>query len=378
MARVMLRANGNRGFLFVNNYVRQHGMPERRGFQTRIQLPSGTAVLPRTPIDIPAGSHFIWPVNLDLGAGTLQSSTAQLLSRFDWKGESTWFFFAIPGLRVEFDFDAIGIASVKATSGLVTRTGDSILVRGAIPGKDTVLEVAGKNGRNSRIVLLSEAEAEQFWRVQLGGADTVMLSPADVFAGSDGIHLRSTRPASIAAALYAPSRNGRSGHLWQDQHWKIEPRKIDFDWLSERKAATRPPIRTTGGPEPRAQAPDDRDFAGSAAWTLRIPAQSMAGLSDIFLRIHYAGDVARLYQDGLLLDDNFYNGGIWEIGLKRFLPGAFARNLEVDVLPLTRKAPIYLDSSAWEPIQAEGQTASVLGVEVLPEYEVVLGPVPPR
>ena len=33
--RMMLRANGNSGFLFVNNYVRKHEMAERRGFQVQ-------------------------------------------------------------------------------------------------------------------------------------------------------------------------------------------------------------------------------------------------------------------------------------------------------------------------------------------------------
>jgi len=119
-------------------------------------------------------------------------------------------------------------------------------------------------------------------------------------------------------------------------------------------------------------APDEADFAGAAVWNLKIPAQSMTGLSDIYLRIRYAGDVARLSLDGRLLDDDFYNGRTWEIGLKRFLPDSFGKKLEVSVLPLPRQAPIYLDAHAWEPMNAEGQTGKVLGVELLPEYEVVL------
>jgi len=118
-------------------------------------------------------------------------------------------------------------------------------------------------------------------------------------------------------------------------------------------------------------APEDADFSRAAAWILKIPQQSMTGLSDIYLRIGYAGDVARLSLDGRLLDDDFYNGRRWEIGLKRFLPEAFGKKLEVSILPLPRRAPIYLDARAWERIGGDGQTAKVMGVEVLPEYEVV-------
>jgi len=372
IARVRLRAHGDRGFLFVNNYVRQLQMPEKRGFQMQIKLPFGDVNVPERPIDLPANTSFIWPLNLDLGVGTLRYSTAQLLTRLDKDGESTWFFFAIPGLRAEFAFDAASIASVKASSGSITRIGGDTLVQGAEPGKKTVLRIAGKDGRTTRIVLFTEIEAEQLWRVSLGGQDKLLLSAADIFAGDDGVHLRSVDPSRIAASLFVPG-GGREGHpLWQERTWKIEPRKIEFAWNQSREASLRPPLRKSA--EGRAKAPDDSEFAGAAAWTLRIPPQSMTGLSDIFLRIHYAGDVARLSRDGRLLDDNFYNGRTWEIGLKRFLPESFAQKLEVEVLPLPANAPIYLDAQALTPFDSQKQTAKVLEVEALPEYEVVWTP----
>ena len=370
VARVLLRAQGDRGFLFVNNYVRKLAMPERRGFQVQVKLPSGTVSVPQSPVDVPADSHFIWPVNLDLGGGVLQSSTAQLLTRFDKGKEATWFFFAISGLRTDFAFDAGSVASVHATSGMVTRTEKSILVEKPEPGKETVLELACKNGTRLRIVLLTEAEAEDFWLIKTGGEETVLLSAADVFAGEDGVHLRSTVPSRMAAWVYEPG--GKNGALWEERKWKIEPRKIQFEWEQTRDAAPRAPIHLTA--QGRAKAPGDAEFAGAAAWTLKIPAQPMNGLSDIFVRIRYAGDVAQLSVDGLLLDDNFYNGSPWEIGLKRFLPRQFGHLLDVRVLPLPAKAPIYLDARAWDQIGPEGQTAKVLSVEALPEYEEVLRP----
>lgn len=383
LARAMLRANGNRGFLFVNNYVRKLEMPQRKAFQVKIKVPSGSVDLPRTPIDLPADSYFIWPLNLDLdGAGTLQYSTAQLLSRLEGPAETTYFFFAIPGLRAEFAFDAGSIASVVASSGSVTRSENTILVQNPEPGKETVLRVTGKNGRSARILLLTEAQAEQFWRVSLGGVETALLSTADLFAETDGVHLRSFNPARIAASIFLPDgQKNNPPSLWREWSGAVQPRKISFEWSSSRAAAPRPPLRMAAHIEghdlPMPQAPEEADFAAAAAWSLKIPAQSMAGLSDIFLRIRYAGDVARLSRDGRLLDDDFYNGRPWEIGLKRFLPESFGKKLEFSILPLPRTAPVYLDARAWEAISSEGQTAKVLGVELLPEYEVVLKPSKP-
>ena len=60
--------------------------------------------------------------------------------------------------------------------------------------------------------------------------------------------------------------------------------------------------------------------------------------------------------------------------MKRFLPGAFGQKLQVEVLPLPHDAPVYLDARAWAQMNAQGQTAGVTSVEVMPEYEVVLRP----
>lgn len=377
--RVMLRSAGNSGFLFVNNYVRKLEMPARQAFQVRVQFPAGPINLPSTPIDVPANSHFIWPVNLDLGAGVLKYSTAQLLSRLDDSSESTFFFFAIPGLRAEFAFDEASAEPLLAAGDEVTRSDGVILVREMNPGKQAAFEVKGKDGRRVRIVVLTEELAEQFWRVPWGGKDAALLSSADIFADVDGVHVRSVDASRIAAWLFQPNSQGpSSASLWQELPAQAEQRKIAFDWSSAREAASRASIRMAthvdGRAGPMPLAPSPSDFAGSAAWNLMIPAQSMQGLSDIFLRVHYAGDIARLSEDGKLLDDDFYNGRVWEIGLKRFLPQAFDKKLEMSVLPMPQKAPIYLDARAWTAMNSKGQTATITSVEVLPEYEVVLHP----
>jgi hypothetical protein len=225
--------------------------------------------------------------------------------------------------------------------------------------------------------VLTESLAEQFWLVPSEGQESVLLSPADVFVDTDGIHLRSTDPSRLTASLYVRDADQNPPQsLWKEKAWQIEPRKLNFEWNMSHEAGPRPPIRMA----PRAdwrdravpQAPEDADFASAALWTLTIKPQPMEGLSDVYLRIHYAGDIARISMNGRLLDDDFYNGRRWEIGLKRFLPEAFGKKLEVSVLPLPRKAPIYLDTRAWEPMNAEGQTARIIDVELLPEYEVVL------
>jgi hypothetical protein len=343
----------------------------------------GTFDVPRTPVDVPANSHSIWPVNFDLkGAGTLLYSTAQLLYKVDCKTEPTYFFFAVPGMRTEFAFSSANVSSVQASNGTVTHGDGAILVQGVEPGKNALLDVTGQSGAQARILLLTETLAEEFWQVPTESRETVLLSAADIFVDIDGIHLRSIVPSRLTASVFAPDSEQNSPQgLWKEKTWQVEPRKVDYVWSNNRDAGTRPAIRMAPRAEWRdravPQAPEEADFASAAAWTIVVKPQSMEGLSDIYLRIRYAGDIARLSLDGRVLDDDFYNGRCWEIGLNRFLPEAFGKKLDVSVLPLPQKAPIYLDARAWKLMNTDGQTARITDVELLPEYEVVFNPLIP-
>ena len=60
--------------------------------------------------------------------------------------------------------------------------------------------------------------------------------------------------------------------------------------------------------------------------------------------MEYVGDCARLYADGKLVDDNFYNGRAFCYGLWR-LPEE-CKHLELRILPLQNGMPIYFPREA--------------------------------
>lgn len=81
---------------------------------------------------------------------------------------------------------------------------------------------------------------------------------------------------------------------------------------------------------------------------------------DCFLSIDYEGDAARLYEDGVLVADNFYLGPshVWEIGLKRFgLGKGHAWRLEIDAL--TTDTRVFLEE--WPPLE-DGRACRLKGV----------------
>jgi hypothetical protein len=121
-----------------------------------------------------------------------------------------------------------------------------------------------------------------------------------------------------------------------------------------------------------AEAPSEAALPGSARWSIGVPADALNGLSELFLDVKYQGDVARLYDHGKLLDDDFYNGQPWSIGLRRFLTAGKSWNLELDVLPLPKDAPIYIEVA--RPIHSaqNGQACSVESIRLTPEYQLVI------
>ena len=102
------------------------------------------------------------------------------------------------------------------------------------------------------------------------------------------------------------------------------------------------PFRTiTIGVNKVAEEPTDEDFDEAAVYTVNLPETSREGN---LLNIDYRGDVARLYVDGKLLDDNFYNGRPFQYALWRLPEGC--TQLEIRILPLQKDMPVYFPREA--------------------------------
>lgn len=374
--RLAARMQGDRGFVFFNNYQRNYPLPPHPGMQMALKLPSGTLEVPRNPIDIPAGAYFIWPVNLDLNGVSLKYATAQLLCKLD----NTYVFFAWPGVAPEFAFDARTLASLRAPKGAISRADGRTYVTGITPGTEVALRVRSKGGKATRIVVLTRNQAENCWKASVGGRERLFLSPADLFFEEARVHLRARDTGKLTLAVFpAPHRalsafvplrkSGRDG-IFVRYTADVPSRKVPVRWEQIRPAAPSLPVKM--GAEV-ALAPTDSDFERAGLWRISLPQDSLAGLSDVFLRIQYAGDAGRLYAGGRMLTDDFYNGRDWEIGLKRLGPDVLGQGLSLQVLPLRKDAPIYMPRSSWPAFPSSGEIATVSGVSAVPEYEVVVG-----
>jgi beta-galactosidase len=96
------------------------------------------------------------------------------------------------------------------------------------------------------------------------------------------------------------------------------------------------------------------------------------GISNLFMKVDYTGDVARLSAKTRLLTDNFYNGTPWFAGLKRFSKELSSGPLELSILPLRKDAPIFLEDLLRPVFTANGQIDELRSFTFIPQYRLVI------
>lgn len=380
--RVIARTEGDHGFLFFNNYVRHYPLSEHKGVQVSLKLPDETLIVPQQPFTLASQSSFFWPVNLDMNGVTLKYATAQPFARMEDQGITYYFFMSTPDVPAEFDFAANTIATLHA-NGKVMRNSGHVLATGITPSTSPAIELRTSYGKIVRVMLFSPKQAQDSWKTSIDGQPHMLMTAADVFADSDTVHLLSRgndfaiaifpKPSGKVAASLPLRENGADGiFTLYAASGPAEKLQITADKI--RDAAPASPVRMgkkfDWRPSPVATAPTDGDFNKAAVWRLESPKNALAGLSNLYVDIHYTGDVARLYQGGQLLDDNFYNGTVWEIGLKRFAPEILEKGADLEILPLRKDAPIYLPASARPKFGSKPDLVKLDFLRLVPEYEL--------
>ncbi len=358
------RSDGTRGFVFVNNYERSLPMPEKKGVQFTINLPSGPATLPAEPVTVPANSMFVWPFNFYLGDGVrLDYATAQPICEINEVDESTVFFAETPGVAPQFAI--AGESSVRTLS----------------PGRGAAFQVKGKSGRLVQVVLLSDTDSLALWKGNWHGRDRVFLTRAGLVIDGDDVRLESTELPELSVGIY-PAPAGLAGGESDGVFTRFTPTapravKPEATVVELREAGPARDIPIGKISEPVATEPSDADFATAAVWRIRLPDGIDLGTNPI-LRLHYVGDVARFTLNGRLLVDDFYNGNAFDLGLRRYAPEILGGDLRIAILPLRKDAiaggrqRIFMADSARPDFGGATSMAAVRGADIIPRYEVQL------
>ena len=305
--RWLVRADGNSGFVFVNNYQRLQPMPAKENVQFKLNLSGHEFIFPTKPVTIPADEFFFWPFNLDLGGAKLIYATAQPICKTDNGKVQTVFFAETSGVKADFVFDSQTLASVSAIFSDVK------------PSRNAAIKLKTKSGGEIQIVLLNEA-------------DSLALQKTD------------------------------TAHIAFENLPKLAIEKVGAKLLQPAGAAREIPM--SSGKSHIAIAPSDSDFTNAAIWKIKLP-PNLDLSSHPILRIHYLGDVARLTLNGKLIADNFYAGREFDLGLNRYALEIFSGDLRLEILPLRKDAPIFLEPKARPDFGGKENLVKLQSVEIV-------------
>lgn len=359
--RWSVRAAGDSGFLFFNNHVRQHAMPAHTGVRFEVQLPGGSVTLPSAPVDIPAGAYFIWPLNLDLDGVPLRHATAQPVTRVDAGAQGIVHVFA-------------------ATSGIPAEFALPDGLRMLTPDANRLQRIGTVNGRPVSVLLLAPEPLAQLSVLELAGQRRLVFSEQQAWVADGRLQLRGIGPGPLRAAVFPALPQPRAAGLQVRQDGLMQRLELAGDDAqpalqvrSTREARSAPRV-LTGGLAGAALQPIPEAFATAASWSLTLPAALPPQAADVLLELDFVGDIGRLFAGTRMLDDWYYNGQRWQVGLRQFAlqPGA---TLSLSVLPLRADAPIYIDA-AHRPVFAEGQAqvAELRGARLLTVRRVAIAP----
>jgi len=368
--RWSVRSLRHSGFVFLSNHVRQYPMAAQTGVQFKVALPGGPLTFPSRPVDVADGVTFVWPFNFDMDGVNLAWASAQPVTRIGDGRRIVYIFVAQPGIAPEFAFDR----DVEALSGHKLRTGGHVVVREVTPGRGEAIRI----GKVS-VVVLSPEDAQRLSVLDYAGQKRLILSDALVYGGVDGLHLRSENP-QFTLAVWPPVATPKASlplalvkttGLFQTFRAQAAPVSPQVTLTRVRDAGNVPPLMI-GGKAKAALQPYPEIYGLAAAWTIAPDAwpKDNPAVADITLDIRYRGDVARLFEGADMVDDQFWYGPDWRVGLKRLGTGPFT----LTVLPLRTDAPVYIDE-AYRPKTSEGaQVADVAQVKLVPTYALDVGP----
>jgi beta-galactosidase len=374
------RSDGRSGFVFVNNYQRLLPMPAKAGVQFELKTDDGIVRLPENPCTVPADASFFWPFNLNLDGARLIYATAQPVCRVEDGGTAYVVFAQTKGVPTEFVFAAAGLTMESAT-GEVASGGDRIRIQDVRPGTGAAIRLQTPTGRRLGLIVLDEAASLACWKDRWHGQERIFLARAAMLIDGENVRLQSEDPSELSVAMLpAPGVlkvdgvrvAGQADGVFRRFNAPRSPTK-PVPVVLEPMQAAGPGRAISMGSQKVAEAPGDADFAAAAVWRVKFP-EGLDPARDLLLRLHYTGDVARLYLGDRLLTDNFYNGNVFDLGLRRFAPEVRQQELLLKILPLRKDAPILLPADAG-PKFGDAESAVVLArAEVIETHSVAMSP----
>lgn len=329
--RYAARIKDGAGFLFMINFqdhdTLRHDMKD---LQIKVRMKNEELRVKNEELRIPANGTFtlpkdesvILPFNFDIQGALLKYATAQLLMKLDDHGIEHYFFFAPEGMTTEFFFDP---ATVRGKN-----------IFKPVAGLRSTFTVKTKTGGAFKITTLTRKQALDAVKVN----NHLLITSATVLPSEQGADLLCLGENQIRYVLY-PSAQG-----FKEQYATVEAVAPQYE------------VKKAG--------PRRMSISVNAETNIAQPQ-----VNELFLRIHYIGDVAMAFMKGQLVQDEFYHGEPWTIGLKRYAEDLTTDPLTFYFRPLRADAPFLRDLPQEAiPDLSHRPVVDIQSVEVVPQYKI--------
>ena len=223
------------------------------------------------------------------------------------------------------------------------------------------------NGRKLNILLVSRSMADRMFLLKNGGL--VFTEAALLEDDQGGLRLETTKASNIIRTYPADlfARPGKAVKKDDDGifgEYLIETEAVTAEVSAERSASAagtggvmRFSVRVSG---------ECANVPGSASNPETAASKLPDNIKDMLLRIRYAGDVAELFSGDEMISDNFWNGDIWEIGLKEHAE-KLRDPLTLRIAPPGKGALITAESAGREE---KDNVCELVSIEVQPVYDI--------
>lgn len=366
--RWAIRTDGEAALLVISWHQPHEPLPTLADVQ--LEVPGGdegaagtepiVTRVPALPVDLPAGTLAHWPVRWPLGALTLGSASASLVTELPGPSPVT--------VLAAHD----GVPVMLEVAAGVALTGDGVDAVGGHPGvwrvdarASRVVDVT-EGDATARMLVLSTDDASAAWVLTTHRGRELVVSTDDVWGDAAGrIVVR-----SLGGTPSARRFDARAG-AWVD---------LPLSGETGHSVAVSAIATTAGTPVPAGYGERERRAAAPSAdererhahrWSLS-GLDALSPADDPVLTVDWAGDVAELAIGGRVVLDRFWDGSPWNVRLRDhgWRPGSA---LDVRVVPLHAAAAVHLprDAAARRPtagseplVALDAVTCATLGVAV--------------
>ena len=349
--RYAVRVKDDSGFVFLNNYQDHVEMEDQENFRIELSLDNEKISIPEgAGLTLKKDVCCILPFNLKLEDIVMRYSTTQLITTLK-HNETTYGFFFIPeGSFGEYSFKDKNIKDIFISNGTVERKKQEYSVT-VDNKKNSIIEIKTNNGKSIVVYTLTREESLNFWKGEVFGRERVILSNGNLIASEDKLKITTAALEAVNLKLFPTVeraltiggrelKRGTFGDMFEayDVNLKGETVEVNLDKISDSRAV------------------------------LTFKEEDFSDAKEVYLRIDYSGDVGYAYIDGKLINDNFCNETLWEIGLKKFQKELLEKGMYLYIAP-TKKGGIVKRDSAMAAVKETGveETAVIKKITAVKE-----------